>query len=537
LKIFRRVDISVLAYSLLLVILIVVVTILVSNFFIRELTEFTINTLFTKQDIIVQSIARELEEGSELLSQLLRTYDFSEDKDYSQLFKNIKMQLPYSKSIHITVLGEDGTVINTISNIGIKINKPYILDQSADNVRFILFSNNIIISLGNSYLDSMNLNSLVPIFIDYYENMRIRMQLFMEIDISSILYNTKFNFSNDLAGIENKDYEVSIYSADMELIETTENYPMKRLETLLRNTERRDLLSEVEQIVLKEKYNFQRITKNNIELYNLTSTGFIIKGTYPYSIILSKVGYIGILIVSIGLIILILLVIISIYSIRYRHIKEREVILQIETIQTKLNPHFIFNTLNSMVGLVYDKNYKKLFSAFKTLSALLRSSLEISKKGTLLSEEMEYIRNYIEIQRLRYEDIFDFHCEILDESLLCIYIPHFSIQPIIENCFVHAIAVNEDKNKRIDIRILIERVGRMMYIDIMNSGFCDKKTKVDLLERLAKGSIDDTRGHMGLVLINREIKLLYGNKFGLEVLDKDREDIFSIRVKLPAYNQ
>jgi hypothetical protein len=519
-----------------LVVLITVITILVSGFLIRELTESTIDTLFTKQDIIVRSISRELDDGSRFLGKMFLGYDFLENRDYSQLFQGLKLQLPYSKLIYITLLNEDGSIMEDISNIELEIDAGYINEKRSAESKFIEFSNNIIISQGKAYHDSMNINSLVPIFIDYYEKMKIRMRLFMEMDISSILYNTRFRFTN-FEGVENENYSVSIFTADMELIETTENYPMKKIKTLSDYTKQGDFLSENEMMILKEKSSYHRTNNNIIELYNLTSMDYIIKGTYPYSIILSKVRYLNILIVSIGLIILILVVIISSYSIHYRKIKENEILLQIETIQEKLNPHFLFNTLNSMVGLVVEKDYKKLLSAFKNLSALLRSSIEVDKNGTLLSEEIEYIRNYIEIQRLRYGDTFDFFYEIEDESLLHVYIPHFSIQPIIENCFVHVIALNGGTDKKIYIKIRISRKGRLMYIDITNNGSCDRASKTLLKERIIrKNDITTTEGHLGLALINKEIKLLYGQKFGLELLDMDREDIFSIRLKLPAYN-
>jgi two-component system sensor histidine kinase YesM len=359
----------------------------------------------------------------------------------------------------------------------------------------------------------------------------------MEMDISSILYNARFSFSNyNIEDVENKNYTVSIYTEDMEMIETSENYPLKKIQTLAGSIDRDSSLSENELRTLKTRSNYYRTRNNLIELYNLTSMGYVIKGTYPYSIILSKVRYLIYLIVSFGLIILVLLIIISSYSIHYRQIKEREILLQIETIQAKLNPHFLFNTLNSMVGLVFERNYKKLLCAFKALSVLLRSSIEINKNGILLSEEIEYIRNYIEIQRIRYGDTFDFFCEIEDDSLLFVYIPHFSIQPIIENCFVHALAVNDDRDKKIYIKILIKRMDQFMYIDIINNGPCDRESKMRLRDRIARNDISASGGHMGLALINKEIKLLYGQKSGLEILDIDKEDVFSIRLKLPAYN-
>jgi sensor histidine kinase YesM len=482
---------------------------------------------------VAQSVSRELEDGPRLLSRLLVAYDFSEEKDHSQLFRNIKMQFPYSKLIYISVLDEDGRVAKNISNIKLGINREYIDKRRLGETQFIEFSENIIVYRGEPYHDSMNINSLVPIFIDLYENMKVRMNFFMEMDVSSILYDARFSLLN-FDGVENPDYTVSIYTQDMELVETTENYPLIKIKTLSGDKDNESFLADKELTILRTGANYHRINKSVIELYNLNSMGYVIKSSYPYSLILTKVKYLNALIVSIGLIILVLIITIANYSIHYRQIREREILLQIETIQAKLNPHFLFNTLNSMVGLVFDRKYKKLLSAFKTLSALLRSSIEVGPTGTLLSEEMEYIKNYIEIQKLRYEDAFDYFYEIEDESLLDVYIPHFSIQPIVENCFVHAIAVNEDREKKIYIKITITRKERLMYIDIKNNGPCPRETKVKLQKIFDNYEITAAEGHLGLALINKEIKLLYGRQAGLEMTDAEREDIFSIRLKLPA---
>jgi hypothetical protein len=516
-----------------LIILIAGITILVSNFLIRELTQSTIDSLFTKQDVVVRSISRELDGGPRLLGRLLANYDFSAERDHSQLFRNIKMQCPYSRLIYITLIDENGLVVKNISNIELGINKDYIEKRRIEETKYIEFSENIIIYRGKAYHDSMNINSLVPIFIDLYENMRVHMSFFMEMDISSVLYNARLSLLN-IENEENQNYTVAIYTQDMELIETTENYPLVKIKTISGDNEYDDFLTDTELMILRTSANYHRINKNIIELYSLNSLGYIIKSSYPYSIILNKVKYLNILIVCIGFIILVLIITIANYSVHYRQIREKEILLQIETIQAKLNPHFLFNTLNSMVGLVFDRNYKKLLSAFKTLSALLRSSIEVRLAGTLLSEEMEYIKNYIEIQKLRYEDAFDYFYEIEDKSLLGVYIPHFSVQPIIENCFVHAIAISENKKEKIYIKIRIIRKDNLMYIDITNNGPCTKETKKKLQETFVNHEITATEGHMGLALINKEIKLLYGRQFGLELLDAEREDIFSIRLKLPA---
>jgi hypothetical protein len=421
----------------------------------------------------------------------------------------------------------------TIDDFEWKRNFNYIKSKRSKDNKIISYSNNSIIYIGYPYRDIMDVNSIVPIFIDFYDNMKIKYTIFLEINITMIINDAKQNIVN-ISNIMNDNYAVFLYTSDFKLIETTENYPLIKIETLAKKDEYLDLISAEEKFELRSFSYFYRKTQDKIEFYNNLPIGYIMKGAFPYNIILKKVNTIKIMIICVAVVIIAFVLILEQYSINYGKSREREKILTIETIRSKLNPHFVFNTLNSMVCLVIDKDYDTLLKAFKSLSLLLRSCLILNENFITLNEELEYIDNYIELQKIRYSDVFDYHKEINEKLLLKAIIPRFTIQPIIENCFVHAIAVNSDDKFRIQINVNIQSEHKDIYIDISNNGICSSFEKKEIEQNIIKAGKNSPGEHMGLYLINNEIKILYGSKYGIRLLNIDDENIFSVRVKLPA---
>ncbi|MDR2095188.1 MAG: histidine kinase [Treponema sp.] len=531
-KIFKKIDVFLFTSAVLLVVLIGVITVLVFRFFINELIESTINNLFIKQNVIVSAISKHLEEGPRMVSQVFSTYKDSDHEIYALLIKRMKHEFPYCKLMWLIIQDGNGNVEESISNFDWELNPAYIRDKRRKDDIILSFSSDGIVRIGSPYRDSMNINTIVPVFIDHYKDFEIRATLFLEINISELLYDAKRNIVDSFDTLSG-EYEVCLYAQNMDLVETSENYPVVRVFSVLTREGMLEGLSDREMLKLRSFAEYHRIAGEMIELYSLSPTGHIIRGTIPYSLILSKVRSLILVIIGIGLIALALLLIVGQTSIHYRQVKEKEIQLQIETLQAKLDPHFLFNILNSMVGLVVDNNNECLLRSFKSLSVLLRSSIAIKDNHIPLREELDYIDNYVDIQRLRFENEFEYSVIIEDESLLDLSIPRFSIQPIIENCFVHAVAVNEEEEKIIYIRLGVKRENKLMFIDICNNGAPCMEEKNKLKQSFKTNVETNSGGRIGLTLINKEIKLLYGGKFGLEILDT-APDIFSVRIKLPA---
>jgi LytS/YehU family sensor histidine kinase len=178
---------------------------------------------------------------------------------------------------------------------------------------------------------------------------------------------------------------------------------------------------------------------------------------------------------NIGLIaVFVILLIVGILFIRQNKLKieHKSTLLEQKLLRLQMNPHFIFNALSSIHSLMNPKDIKRASEYLGNFSRLLRSSLESSREDyILLEEEISSIKNYLELQQLRYENKFDYNIDVDEEiDKEGAIIPPMLIQPFIENAIEHGIRHKEDKgniyirfkldNKKVSCEIEDDGVGR-----------------------------------------------------------------------------
>jgi len=205
------------------------------------------------------------------------------------------------------------------------------------------------------------------------------------------------------------------------------------------------------------------------------------------------------------------------YFVQYnKSLKYEAVINEIELnyLKSQLNPHFIFNALNSIRGLV-DENPNKSKSAINQLSNILRNSLQMDKKRLIsLAEEIETVKDYLALETIRYEERLQVHVDISKESYL-VMIPPMMIQTLVENGIKHGIATLK-KGGKINIEGKIKEGN--LYIDIRNSGkYINGKTQ---------------KGH-GLFNTEKRLDLIFGEKATLHISNESDNRVLT-RIKLPA---
>lgn len=190
-----------------------------------------------------------------------------------------------------------------------------------------------------------------------------------------------------------------------------------------------------------------------------------------------------------------------IYSYHYfkknQRIEKEKSILQRQLMKTRLNlirsnlqPHFLFNTLNSVSSLI-DISPKKAQDTIADLSDLFRELLDTKEKlTTCLELELSTLKKYISILEVRFTDSFSFKTIIRDTSVLNAKIPYLLLQPIIENSVKHGYSFNHDN---LNILLIIEQINHSVHITIENDGkslpddFCQVKMNIGLestIERL-----------------------------------------------------
>ncbi|WP_456440026.1 sensor histidine kinase [Psychroserpens sp.] len=176
-------------------------------------------------------------------------------------------------------------------------------------------------------------------------------------------------------------------------------------------------------------------------------------------------------------------------------------------LRSQLNPHFLFNNLNSIYSLVSQNNVNAL-SAIEKVSNILRYSLYQSEKKVKVSQELDYIEDFIELQRQRHSFKLNILLEVADE-VKSKHIPPFIIIPFIENAFKHGDLKNQP-----------------VYFSVFMKGgqFCFKAKNSVLKQQ------KDTVGGIGIDNIKQRLMLLYENKHSLII--NETETLFIVDLKI-----
>lgn len=129
--------------------------------------------------------------------------------------------------------------------------------------------------------------------------------------------------------------------------------------------------------------------------------------------------------------------------------------LEMQALKAQINPHFVFNCLNSIKGFIYDKDFKQADKYLDKFAELLRSTLDNSSSSIIsLQDEIKYLDNYLQMEKLRFDDKFDYFVSV-EEGLNSkqLYVPAMLLQPYVENAVRHGIRHLVNQKGRIDIRV------------------------------------------------------------------------------------
>jgi uncharacterized RmlC-like cupin family protein/ligand-binding sensor protein len=200
-------------------------------------------------------------------------------------------------------------------------------------------------------------------------------------------------------------------------------------------------------------------------------------------------------------------------------------LVQDEMLNIQINNHFLFNTLNAIASLAVQENSMKTYDSVIDLSNMFRYSLRNNSNKILLKEEVDYLKNYIALQQLRYGDNLEVDFEI-PEKLEKVCIPFNCLQQIVGNCFKHGF---KDMKGRIRIVIHAESDEREIRIAIEDNGMgMESEELYELVERLRDGSGRNS----GLMMTTSKLKSFYGDAFSIEI-DSRPEGGTRVTLSLP----
>ena len=201
-------------------------------------------------------------------------------------------------------------------------------------------------------------------------------------------------------------------------------------------------------------------------------------------------------------------------------------ILEIKQLESQFNPHFLFNTLE-MLRYTIKTDTSMANKIIINISSLLRFSIENKSSEVTLGRDLIYTKNYLDIQKYRFGENFDYEIRI-DEELKNYYVPKLIIQPIIENAIKHGYIQIEKMVIYIKAKVINDKLAITVY---NNGKGIEKEILIEIKERLKMES-SEIKNHIGLYNIFRRIQLMYGKKYGLRILGREKRGT-AVRVLLP----
>jgi len=199
--------------------------------------------------------------------------------------------------------------------------------------------------------------------------------------------------------------------------------------------------------------------------------------------------------------------------------------MEFQILQAQINPHFLYNTLNSIKWLAEIQNIENISEVTSAVINLLKYNISSKKVLVSLEEEIESIKNYVSIQKYRYGNNFDIeYC--LDEKTLHLKILKFILQPLVENSIFHGFK-NFKYGGKIKINSKVE--GKFLVIEVVDNGSGINDDKKDLIEKegakMYKG--------IGLNNVHERISLYFGPEYGITV--KSEQNLgTSVILRLPV---
>ncbi len=185
---------------------------------------------------------------------------------------------------------------------------------------------------------------------------------------------------------------------------------------------------------------------------------------------------------------------------------------ELKSLQAQINPHFLYNTLDSIVWMAEAQMNKEVVEMTDSLAKLFRISINRGSEFVTLSQELEHIESYLKIQKLRYGEKLNYSIEA-DSSLLTCRMVKIIIQPIVENAIYHGIKKSASPG---NIWIRVMDLGENLQIIVEDDGTgMDENILRKVLNQNTNGST--SKGGIGVYNVDQRIKLYYGNEFGVSI--------------------
>jgi len=201
--------------------------------------------------------------------------------------------------------------------------------------------------------------------------------------------------------------------------------------------------------------------------------------------------------------------------------------MELKILQEKINPHFLYNTLDTINWIAMEHQVEDISKMVIALSTMYRKTFNRGRDLISIEDVMTSISCYLEIQQIRYGESFIYEIDC-DGDTKKLEILNLIIQTLVENAIVHGMEGKKENGK---ILIKTRKEGAFLNIEVTDNGMGMEEDKLNLI----RASIGSTgmESESGLRNVQKRIKLYYGNEFGIKI-DSTKGSGTSIWVKIPA---
>lgn len=187
---------------------------------------------------------------------------------------------------------------------------------------------------------------------------------------------------------------------------------------------------------------------------------------------------------------------------------------EMKALQAQINPHFLYNTLDSIIWMSEAGQNEEVVLMTSALAKLLRQSISNDREQVTVAEEIEYVRSYLTIQKMRYKDKLEYSIEVSPE-INHIMIIKFALQPLVENAIYHGLKYKETKG---NLNIRGYERGDKAYITIADDGVGMDE---DVLEHIFDETMKEHKSNgVGVPNVQKRLQLYYGPEYGISYISR-----------------
>lgn len=198
-----------------------------------------------------------------------------------------------------------------------------------------------------------------------------------------------------------------------------------------------------------------------------------------------------------------------------------------QALQTQINPHFLYNTLDTMSSIAEIQDCFQVSALCQSLAGMFRYSLNMKEPLSTVSQEMVHLKNYCYVMNVRMHDQVKFEYEIDDQSLQD-SLPRISIQPLVENAINHGLRNKKGEKK---VWIQINEQGADLLVKVRDNGIGIREEKIsEIFEE--KENSEKKRTSVGIINIHKRLKLLYGEQCGIQI-ESEEADGTTVWFRIP----